>query len=357
MPSNQTNLRVTLELPLPPARAFEVITDDLTFALGDAGITFEPGPRGRVADAGDKLARVTLWQPGERLRLEWEAAPWMPGEIVQLEFFFESVEADTRITFEQRGLAPLINNPEELAGWFAGNLFAPLLKAMTPAQFGDWVTDRRARRPAGAQARETYGNPIYHYPNFRVLLAELALQPGDYLLEVGCGGGALLKQALQSGCRAAAIDHSPDMVRLAREKNREAVEQGRAIIQEASAEKLPFAKNTFTCAVMTGVLGFLPEPVTALREMLRTLQPGGRLAMLGADPELRGTPAAPEPMASRLRFYEPNELEELARQAGFQEARVVRRDLEVFARECGVPEAHLPLFQGPGAQFLLARKL
>lgn len=203
----------------------------------------------------------------------------------------------------------------------------------------------------------TYRDPIYHYPNFRVLLAELRLQPNDYLLEVGCGGGALLKQALQSGCRAAAIDHSADMVRLARELNGEAVEQGRVTIQQAAAEKLPFPDSTFTCAVMTGVLGFLSEPVGVLREILRTLRPRGRLAMLGADPDLRGTPAAPEPIASRLRFYPASELEHLARQAGFPEAQVVRRNLEAFAREGGVPEAQLPLFQGPGAHFLFARKL
>jgi hypothetical protein len=35
---------------------------------------------------------------------------------------------------------------------------------------------------------------------------------------------------------------------------------------------------------------------------------------------------------------------------------VVRRDLEGFAREAGVPEDALPLFKDRGAPFLLARK-
>ena len=356
MPAKQINLRLSVDLPLLPARAFEIVTDDLILALGEAGICFEAGPTGRVTERGAKVATITLWQPGERLRLNWEAAPWMPGAACELEFVFEPAEAGTRLTFEQRGFAQLIGSPEEFAGWFAGNLLAPLLSGMTPAHFGDWITDRRARRPSGAQARGVYRDPLYHYPNFRVLLEELALRSDDYLLEVGCGGGVLLKQALNSGCRAAAIDHSRDMVRLAKEINREAVEKGRLLIQQASAEKLPFADGTFTCAVITGVLGFLPEPVITLCEILRTLRPGGRFVMLGSDPELRGTPAAPEPIASRLRFYEPNELEQLARQAGFPDVRVVRRSLEAFAREAGIPEAHLPLFQGPGAQFLLARK-
>jgi SAM-dependent methyltransferase len=210
---------------------------------------------------------------------------------------------------------------------------------------------------SGTGARAVYQHPIYHYPNFHVILDELALAPSDYLLEVGCGGGALLKDALRSGCRAAAVDHSADMVRLAHAQNCEAVGDGRLSIQEAPAGALPFPDGTFTCAAMTGVLGFLPDPVAALAEMRRVLRPGGRIVVLGSDPELKGTPAAPEPMASRLRFYEDDELADLARRAGFDDVTVVRRDLEPFAREGGVPEEHLALFKGdPGARFLLARK-
>ena len=217
------------------------------------------------------------------------------------------------------------------------------------------MTDRRARRPSGSQARSVYRDPLFHYPNFRVILAELALTREDYLLEVGCGGGALLKQALRCGCRAAAVDHSPDMVRLAQEINRDAVAEGRLQVRQSSADRLPFADGTFTCAVMTGVLGFLPEPLAAFREIRRVLRLNGRFVALGSDSRLKGTPAAPEPMASRLRFYEDAELECLARDAGFEEARVVQRELGQFAREAGVPQQCLALFDG-ATGFLLARR-
>jgi hypothetical protein len=46
------------------------------------------------------------------------------------------------------------------------------------------------------------------------------------------------------------------------------------------------------------------------------LAPRGRLAVCTTSPALRGTPAAPEPLASRGHFYEGEELAELARQAG-----------------------------------------
>jgi hypothetical protein len=76
---------------------------------------------------------------------------------------------------------------------------------------------------------------------------------------------------------------------------------------------------------------------------------------LGSDPALRGTPAAPEPIASRLHFYNDDQLKWLALDAGFSSAEVVRRELLTFAREVGVPQEHLALFARP-APFLLAFK-
>ncbi len=106
---------------------------------------------------------------------------------------------------------------------------------------------------------------------------------------------------------------------------------------------------------MTGVLGHLSDPIDVFGEMYRTLGDGGRIVVSGSDPELEGTPAAPEPMASRMRFYTSDDLEELASEVGFETVRVVRPNLESYARDVGVPEEHLPLFDFP-SRFLLARK-
>ncbi len=53
------------------------------------------------------------------------------------------------------------------------------------------------------------------------------------------------------------------------------------------------------------------------------LASGGRLALYTTAPELRGTPAAPEPLAGRGHFYADQELAELARQAGLVSVAVV----------------------------------
>ncbi len=349
-------LRASIDVPLEPSAAFEVLVDELAMALRRLGISFEAGVHGRVIQGGVEVGRVISWTPGESIKLQWRPADWEPQEITEVELRFEPIDGGTRITIEHRGWGRLLGDGGDLVGWFASEVVVPLLRASTSAALGDWITDRRARRPSGVQSRSTYRDPLYHYPNFRVILEELALTPADYLLEVGCGGGALLKDALRSGCRAAAVDHSPDMVRLAQEENRDAIAAGRLEIKEGDAHSLPFPDATFTSAAMTGVLGFLHDPVAAFVEIRRVLIADGRLIILGSDPELNGTPGAPEPMASRLHFYEDDEFENLARKAGFKNVRVERRDLEKFAREVGVPEEHLPLFAGQGTRFLLARK-
>jgi SAM-dependent methyltransferase len=351
-----TTVRAAIDLALAPRAAFEVIADELFGGSNQEGIAFEPGPGGRLRVDGRVAGRVIAWEPGTRIVIEWHPADWQPDETTTVEIRFDAIDAGTRVEFEHRGWGRLIADPGELAGWFAGEWLVPVMRAAGPARLGDWLTDRGARRPSGAQARATYADPLYHYPNFRVILEELALTPDNHLLEVGCGGGALLKDALRSGCRAAAVDHSPDMVRLAREANRAAVEDGRLTVTHAPADRLPFPDGTFSHAVMTGVLGFLPDPVAALAEARRVLRSGGLFVSLGSDPELKGTPGAPEPMASRLRFYSAAELKGLALAAGFETADVIIRDLGPFAREVGVPEEHLPLFEGSGATFLRARR-
>lgn len=346
-------LRMSVELELDPADAFRAFVEELLAALRRQGLRFEPGPEGRVTENGMTVGRVVSWEPGSRAALEWRAAGWRPDQAARLVMSAEPNGEGARVAVEQQGWAAVVDGDRELVGWFASEMAAPVVAAMAPRRLGDWITDRQARRPSGARSRGIYRDPLFHYPNFRVILAELGLKPTDHLVEVGCGGGAFLELALGSGCRAAAVDHSPDMVRVAREVNRSAVVDGRLVLAEATAAALPFRDGAFSSAVMTGVLGFLPDPVSALSELRRVLAAGGRAVIMGADPEDRGTPAAPEPMASRLRFYDEQDLEELGRAAGFATVRAVRRDLEPHARAVGVPEEVLPLFAG-GARFLLA---
>lgn len=351
------SVRVNVDFALNPTAAFDAFIEELVTALSVAGLRFEVGPNGRILQGETELGHVVSWLPGKSVVFEWWRPDWKANASSKVEFRFEPTSNGTRVKVEVLGWEGLLDDQGgELAGWFAGQVVGLLLAAMGQARFGDWLTDRRARKPAGLMARETYRNPIYHRPNFLAILKELSLQPNDYPLEVGCGGGAFLHDALQSGCKAAVVDHSHDMVKLAREVNRDAIAAGRLEVLDGEAERLPYPDGKFTCTVTTGVFGFLTDPVRVLTELHRVLSPGGRMVVFAGTKELRGTPAAPEPIASRLHFYEDTELEHLARQAGFLDIRVDRPNLEPYARQAGVPAEHVALFSLPNSQLLIARK-
>jgi SAM-dependent methyltransferase len=186
----------------------------------------------------------------------------------------------------------------------------------------DRMTDRIARRPSGRKARKVYGAEDVHSFAWGPVLAALELTPEDALLDVGCGGGVFLKRALETGCSAAGLDHSPDMVRLARETT-----QGAAEIVRGDAAQLPFEDGSFTAVSCIVAFFFFDAPVAALREFRRVLdRERGRVAVYTTAPEMKGTPAAPYPLATRGHFYEDGELEALASDAGFGMVEVVRPD-------------------------------
>ena len=201
---------------------------------------------------------------------------------------------------------------EDEAAWRASGL--------PEAAFDDWLTDRVARRPSGSRARAVYGADDVHDFARRAILAALNLGTGTRLLAIGCGGGLLLRDALATGAEATGLDHSPDMVALARERA-----PGAEVVL-GSADALPFPDGTFNSVSMSIVFFFLDDPVRAFQECRRVLLPGGRLAVYTTAPELRGTPAAPEPIASHGNFYRDDQLADLARSAGFDDIAVRSRD-------------------------------
>lgn len=198
---------------------------------------------------------------------------------------------------------------DDRAAWEASGLEA--------GGFDDWLTDRVARKPAGARARGVYGAEDAHDFVRKPILRALALSPADRLLEIGCGGGLLLRDALATGAAATGLDHSAEMVDVARGNA-----PGAPLVM-ADAERLPFVDGVFTAVAMSVVFFFFAQPLQVLRECRRVLRAGGRLAVGTTGPELIGTPAAPQPLAARGHFYQDAELARLAGDAGFVSARVL----------------------------------
>lgn len=108
-------------------------------------------------------------------------------------------------------------------------------------------------------------------------VADAALiQQGQRVLDVACGTGVLgreIRSRTGSPRTVVGLDLNPGMLAVA-ERLTPDIEWC-----QGAAESLPFADATFDAVVCQFGLMFFRDPRQALREMLRVLRPGGRLAL------------------------------------------------------------------------------
>lgn len=118
----------------------------------------------------------------------------------------------------------------------------------------------------------------------RLRTADLAqLQPGETVLDVGCGTGSLAMEAYKrvgATGRVCGIDPGPRQVARARSK------AGRASLpidfQIGVIEQLAFPDRSFDVVLSTLMMHHLPDDLKrlGLAEMARVLKPGGRLVIV-----------------------------------------------------------------------------
>lgn len=107
--------------------------------------------------------------------------------------------------------------------------------------------------------------------------ATYALQPGERVLDLGCGTGATVARLRSQGIDAVGIDFAPEMVRAATQQHDLA-----AHVTCAEATQIPFEDQRFDVVMVDGVLHHLAvqgKLIAALREVRRVLKPGGRLCV------------------------------------------------------------------------------
>jgi len=113
-------------------------------------------------------------------------------------------------------------------------------------------------------------------------LGHLSTGESDTILDVGCGGGrtvAKLAARAQNGV-VHGIDYAPASVAAAQRHNRTLVDLGRVRIQEASVEALPFDSDTFDLVTAIETHFWWQDLNRGMRESLRVLKPGGRMAVI-----------------------------------------------------------------------------
>ena len=110
----------------------------------------------------------------------------------------------------------------------------------------------------------------------------LAPRPGDSVLELGCGPGMGLRDALKRVGRegfVAGVDHSGTAAHFAAHVVHDYVRAGRAAVMRAEAVDLPFRDHMFDRAFAVNSFQFWSDPARSLREITRALAPNGRLVI------------------------------------------------------------------------------
>jgi trans-aconitate methyltransferase len=93
-------------------------------------------------------------------------------------------------------------------------------------------------------------------------------QPGESILDLGCGDGQLTARIAATGARVLGVDASLDMVTAAQVRGIEA--------EHASAESLPFGNETFDAVFSNAALHWVRDQDAMMVQVHRVLKPGGR---------------------------------------------------------------------------------
>jgi SAM-dependent methyltransferase len=94
-------------------------------------------------------------------------------------------------------------------------------------------------------------------------------QPGERILDIGCGEGTLTKKIVERGATVLGIDNSPEMIAAARANGIHAVLM--------DAADMPFSSE-FDAAFSNATLHWVLDKDQAARAIFRALKPGGRFA-------------------------------------------------------------------------------
>ena len=96
----------------------------------------------------------------------------------------------------------------------------------------------------------------------------LAAQPGERILDLGCGDGQLTQRIVAGGASVTGVDSSAEMVAAACSRGVDA--------QQASAEALPYADASFDAVFSNAALHWVRDQDAMMAEVRRILKPAGR---------------------------------------------------------------------------------
>jgi ubiquinone/menaquinone biosynthesis C-methylase UbiE len=116
---------------------------------------------------------------------------------------------------------------------------------------------------------------------YQWLLSQAELLPGDRVLDLGCGSGthfAWIAAIVGPEGRITGVDPDEQNLDIARQRMRGQPWAGQVELHRGPLYPLPFADGSFDAVWCAGSLQYVADPVAALREMVRVVRPGGKVA-------------------------------------------------------------------------------
>ena len=129
---------------------------------------------------------------------------------------------------------------------------------------------------------EQYYTPLanrYYDQAIAHMLRELRVQPGDTVLDAGCGPGVHSIRVARAGFDVDGVDISPVALAEARRRAEAAGVSDRVHLREADLTRLDIADESYDRVFCWGVVIHIPDIEVAVKELARVVRPGGRLAL------------------------------------------------------------------------------
>jgi ubiquinone/menaquinone biosynthesis C-methylase UbiE len=161
-------------------------------------------------------------------------------------------------------------------------------------------------------------------PSYVAAIERVGLEPGQRVLDIGCGAGTFLRLVADRGARAFGIDAAEALIQLARER----VPEGELRVGDMQA--LPYENDTFDLVTGFTSFFFADDIVAALREAGRVAKPGAPVVIQVWGPHERNDleamkvivrpflPPRPPDAPPEPELWRQGVLEDLAARAGLE---------------------------------------
>jgi SAM-dependent methyltransferase len=174
----------------------------------------------------------------------------------------------------------------------------------------------------GARAADWATNEEQQVPTYEEAIRRVGIEPGQLVLDIGCGTGVFLRLAAERGAKPFGLDASETLLEIARSHLPD------ADLRLGEMQALPYDDDTFDLVTGFNSFFFATDLVEALREAGRVAKPGAPVVIqVWGAPERNDLeamkvvvrpymPAPPSDAPSPPPLWKPGVLEEIATAAG-----------------------------------------